>query len=75
MPLRKPFSLLIIIQLTSLSLQADYEIEGDTAKGEAHFGPKISRLATKPLLKGFAFACVGASPDMTKSKSFSKFLM
>ena len=49
-------------------LQKEYEIQGDSVKGENHRGPSSSRLATSPLLAGCAFASVGVSPDMSKSE-------
>nr|KAG5693680.1 hypothetical protein BaRGS_008322 [Batillaria attramentaria] len=47
--------------------KAGYEVVGDTVKGDDHKGPKKARLSSAPLLAGFAFTCVGVSPDMTKN--------
>ncbi|KAK7479149.1 hypothetical protein BaRGS_00029590 [Batillaria attramentaria] len=48
--------------------EAGYEVVGDTVKGDDHKGPKKARLSSAPLLAGFAFTCVGVSPDMTKKE-------
>ncbi|KAK3584304.1 hypothetical protein CHS0354_017224, partial [Potamilus streckersoni] len=42
-----------------------YEIQGDTANGNIHFGPKRSRLSNSSLVGQFAFYCTGESPGLT----------
>ncbi|KAL3831656.1 hypothetical protein ACJMK2_023384 [Sinanodonta woodiana] len=42
-----------------------YEIQGDTANGNIHFGPKRSRLSNSLLVEKFAFYCTGESPGLT----------
>ena len=59
-----------MLQFTSikkkhLPLQGPYEIQGDTANGEQHQGPRKSRTSLTKLFDKFAFMCVGDCPGLT----------